>query len=183
MHCRFCWTRSVAFIPVLAALSLSGCSTTTRITTSVTSVFTRTEKSEAPAEGTATTPRKDKATRQLTFRMETTPEEVVLSDTRQIKLRLLLENQGKRFTQLRFPTTQRIEILVRDDKDRLVTQWSEDRAYEQVPGFVGINPGERVEYNTTISTRDLQAGRTYKILAFLPNYDELRAEKTITPKP
>ncbi len=180
MQCRFGWTNRVALLPVaLVALFASvGCSTTARITTSVTQIFS--------SSGEKTKERKVKGkdpTKHLVFRMEVTPKEVSLSDTRRLKLHITLENDGKRFTQLHFPTTQRIEILVRDSHDHLVTQWSEDRAYDQVPGYVGINPGERVSYNTEISTRDLQAGKTYKILAFLPNYDHLRAEKQITPKP
>ena len=185
MHFRVGRINRLAFLPALAVFSLSigGCTTASRITTQVTSVFSTssTEKKEkAPKPPKA---KKGDPTATLAFQMEVQPKEIKLSEARQLKLNIALVNEGRRFTQLHFPTTQRIEILVRDDKDHLVTQWSEDRAYEQTPGYVGINPGERVEYNTTISTRDLQAGRSYKVFAFLPNYENLRAEKEIKPLP
>ena len=45
-----------------------------------------------------------------------------------------------------------------------------------------INPGERVEYNGMVSTRDLIAGRAYVVEVFFPNYDKLRIQQTIVPQ-
>jgi hypothetical protein len=165
------------YLPLLAGISLSmltGCETTKRVATRAYSYVPFTGSAEAEGETRA---------KNLTFKMELEPKEIKLSDVRQISVKISLQNTSRRFTQLQFPTTQRIEILVRDDQGRLVTQWSEDRAYEQIPGYVGINRGERVEYVTTISTRDLQAGKAYTVVAFMPNFEELRSEKKIVPEP
>jgi len=134
---------------------------------------------------TGPAPEEGKETRvgNLAFQMELSPLPVKLSDIRQLDVRIKLQNVSRRFEQLHFPTTQRIEILIRDEKGHLVTQWSEDRAYEQTPGYVGINAGERIEYSTSISTRDLLPGKTYTVLAFMPHYEALRSEKTIVPEP
>jgi hypothetical protein len=110
------------------------------------------------------------------------PVLVKLSETRQIKVTLRLTNDGKRLQQLSFPTTQRIEVLVRNDAGKLVEQWSEDQSFTDEPTLVAINPGERLEYSVSISTRDMVAGQSYSIEAFFPNYDHLKAVKTIVPE-
>ena len=45
-----------------------------------------------------------------------------------------------------------------------------------------MNPGERLEYTVPVSTRELAAGETYTIEGFFPNYEQLKATKTITPE-
>lgn len=170
---------SSALVAVAGVLLLSGCQTTTKVTREVVSFIPFTGgKKEQPAEKGV----KFKKGR-LALTMKLAPQPVKLSDDRQINVTVQLENISKHFVQLEFPSTQRIEILVRDDKDKLVTQWSEDRAFETGITYVGINPGERLEYATNVSTRDLEAGKRYTILGFFPQYDTLRAEKTITPEP
>jgi len=157
---------------------LAGCGTTSRFASRAYHLLPFTgEPAQAQPEAVALQQGK------LVFKMQLSPLPLKLSDNRQVAVRISLENVSKRFVQLSFPTSQRIEILVRDDKGKLVTQWSEDRAYEQTPGFVGINPAERVEYDTTISTRDMQAGRAYTIIGFLPNFEHLRSEQTLVPEP
>jgi hypothetical protein len=165
------------YLPLLAGISLSmltGCETTSRVANRayhyLPFIGGEEVQKQAPVKG-------------LAFKMELSPKPIKLSDVRQISVKISLENVSRRFVQLQFPTTQRIEILVRDDKGRLVTQWSEDRAYEPIPGYVGINRGERIEYATTISTRDLHAGKSYTVLGFLPNYDKLKSEQVIVPEP
>ncbi|MDB6153278.1 MAG: hypothetical protein JWL90_1731 [Chthoniobacteraceae bacterium] len=110
------------------------------------------------------------------------PVLVKLSETRQIKVTLRLANKGKRLQQLSFPTTQRIEVLVRNNAGKLVEQWSEDQSFSDEPTLVAINPGERLEYSVSISTRDMTAGQNYSVEAFFPNYDHLKATKTIVPE-
>jgi hypothetical protein len=84
--------------------------------------------------------------------------------------------------QLEFPTTQRIEVLVRNRNGKLVEQWSEDQAFTNEPTLVTINPGERLEYSANIATRDMVGGESYTIVGYFPNYDQLKATKVIVPK-
>ena len=104
-----------------------------------------------------------------------------LGDTRQLTVTLRLENKGKRLVQLDFPTTQRIEVLVRNTAGKLVEQWSEDQAFQNEPGLVAINPRERLEYTATVSTRDFAADQDYIVEGFFPNYENLRATVKVTP--
>jgi hypothetical protein len=115
--------------------------------------------------------------------MKVEPLPVRLSDDRRINLRLSLANRSRRFVHLEFPTSQRIEILLRDASGNIVSQWSEDRSFVKKPGYVAINPRERIEYITAIPTREMTAGLPYTIEAFFPDYKRLKVEKTIVPEP
>jgi hypothetical protein len=119
----------------------------------------------------------------LDMTMTVSPLPVVLSEHRRLTVVLKLANESKRLVQLEFPTAQRIEILLKDANGRLVTQWSEDHAFAAATALVAINPGERVQYTTSISTRDLEAGKEYVLEGFFPHYDELRAREKFVPVP
>lgn len=120
--------------------------------------------------------------KKLSLTMQVEPSPVRLSETRQIKVTLRLENRGRRLIQLEFPTTQRIEVLLRRKDGRLVEQWSEDQAFANEATVVAINPGERLEYAVSVATRDLAAGQPYTIEAFFPNYEQLRTSLSIVPE-
>ncbi|MGB8168657.1 MAG: BsuPI-related putative proteinase inhibitor [Chthoniobacteraceae bacterium] len=111
------------------------------------------------------------------------PTPLKLSDVRTMKVTLQLANKGKKLVQLDFPTTQRIEVLIKDATGKMIEQWSEDQAFQNEPTLVAINPSERLEYTATVATRELKAGQVYTIEGFFPNFDQLRASKQITPLP
>lgn len=121
-------------------------------------------------------------TKYLKMTMELSPLPLKLSDTRQLKVTLLLTNKSKKVLHLEFPTTQRIEILIRDKTGKLVTQWSEDQSFSNIASYTLINPSERVEYSTSISTRDLVADGEYIVQGFFPNFEELSITKSIIPE-
>ncbi|MCX6966514.1 MAG: BsuPI-related putative proteinase inhibitor [Verrucomicrobia bacterium] len=116
----------------------------------------------------------------LTLQLEPLP--VLLSETRRVEATLRLENVSSRFIQLEFPTTQRFDVVVRDAAGKPVAQWSEDRVFETEPGYVGINPAERLEYRAAFSTRELQPGKRYTVTAFFPNREDLKVELPFTPE-
>ena len=116
----------------------------------------------------------------LTMNVEPTP--VKLGETRQIKVTLRVTSKSKRLVQLDFPTTQRIEVLVKNQAGKLVEQWSEDQAFANEPTLVTINPGERLEYSVNIATRDMNPGQPYTIIGYFPNFDQLKASRVIVPE-
>jgi len=124
-----------------------------------------------------------KAWKQLVPTMLIEPMPLKLSDVRTMKVTLQLANRGKKLAQLEFPTTQRIEVLVKDSAGKRLEQWSEDQAFQNDATIVTINPAERLEYTANVATRDFKAGQTYTVEAFFPNYDQLRAVKQVTPMP
>lgn len=131
-------------------------------------------------------PRDDRSSvrvKNLTLRMTLAPLPLALSETRQLKVTLTLSNRSRKVVRLEFPSTQRIEILLRESASgKLVTQWSEDQSFANEPAYVTVNPGERVEYNAAVSTRDLRAGQAYTVEAFFPNFDELRIQQPVVPE-
>jgi len=110
------------------------------------------------------------------------PFPVNLSETRRVEVVIQLKNISSRFIQLEFPTTQRFEVLVRDEAGKLVSQWSEDQVFEATPGTVGINPREHLEYLGVFSTRDLRPGKRYTVKALFPNRSDLKAELSFVPE-
>lgn len=117
----------------------------------------------------------------LTLKMTVDPAVPNLGENKQIVVTLRLQNTGKKLAQLDFPTTQRIEVLVKNSTGKVVEQWSEDQAFQNEPSLVTINPGERLEYNATISTRDFAAGQEYTVEGFFPNYEILRSSVKLVP--
>ena len=50
--------------------------------------------------------------------------------------------------------------------------------------YLIINPKERLEYVQPLTTRDLKAGKTYNLEAYLIGYDQdLRATRPLIPQP
>ena len=110
------------------------------------------------------------------------PVALKLSESHTVKVTVTLANKGKKLIQLGFPTTQRIEVLVKNKAGKRVVQWSEDQAFTNEPTLVAINPGERLEYSANVPTRDLVAGETCTLEAFFPNFDTLRKTRELTPE-
>lgn len=118
---------------------------------------------------------------QLSMSMTLDPVTVKLPDAKSVRVSVVVVNTGKTATQLDFPTTQRIEVVLKNDSGKVVSKWSEDQKLDEEQGFLVVNPEERLEYTATISTREMQAGQTYLIEAFFPNFDQLRASRTVVP--
>jgi hypothetical protein len=138
-----------------------------------------------PFGGDSTTPAsqpKDGNIRNLDMELAVEPAAPKLSETHEIKVTVRLTNKGRKLVQLAFPTTQRIEVLVKNKAGKLVEQWSEDQKFAPDPTLVAINPGERIEYSANLATRDLAAGDAYSIEAFFPNFESLKKSAAITPE-
>jgi hypothetical protein len=118
--------------------------------------------------------------KQLEMGVQIEPNPVKISENRQIKVTLTLTNRGGKLAQLEFPTSQRVEVLVRAKGGQMIEQWSQDQAFTNEPTLVTINPRERLEYSVKVATRDMTAGEAYTVEAFFPNFDALRKSVTLT---
>ena len=121
-------------------------------------------------------------TKTLILNMELSPLPLKLADTRQLKVLISLTNKSSKMLRFDFPNSQRFEILVRDKTGRTLLQWSEDQAFLAEPATITINPGEHIEYETSVATRDLTVGNEYVIEGFFPKYKELKLQKRIVPQ-
>lgn len=121
----------------------------------------------------------------LTVELRASPDPVKLGEVRQIDVTFTLRNNSKESVNLKFATTQTIEILLREaDSGKVVSQWSTDQTFDQVNRYVVINPHERVEYNQPITTRELHAGKTYSLEAYFIGYEkDLHTSRPIIPLP
>ncbi len=143
----------------------------------------------ADAAPAAARPRRVKAPkvvgRGLLLELTASPDPVKLGENRQIDVTLTVRNVSRQMQTLKFPSSQLIEILLRDvATGQVVSQWSTDRTFEQELRNLTVNPGERLEYHEPITTRELKVGKPYNLEAYFVGYDkELRTTKVIIPQP
>ncbi len=120
--------------------------------------------------------------RNLAVTMKLDPPQVRLSDARVIEVIVSVVNHGKTAVHLEFPTSLRMEVVVKADGGKIVSRWSDDQRIEKEPGILLINPNERLEYSAKISTREMTAGRSFEIEAYFPSYERLRVSRTVVPE-
>ena len=125
----------------------------------------------------------DPRLRGLTLDLLVTPQIVKLSELRQLQIKLIVTNLGKRAVTLDFPTDQRIEIYLRNSAETILTKWTDNHAVTDKPATVLINPQEHVEYNETIATRDLAPNKVFTVEVFFPQYPELRIRQKFMTQP
>lgn len=111
------------------------------------------------------------------------PSEFSLSQTPELDVSLKLSNAQKHEIELLYPNNQRLEVLTKDSSGRVISRWSEDRAFDPYEGFVEINPDEFIIYAERISTSRMKAGETYTIEASLANQEGYTSATTVTPRP
>ncbi len=121
------------------------------------------------------------ALQNLAMTMKLDPAQVRLPDTRAVEVVVAVVNNGKAAVHLEFPTSLRVDVLVKDERGKFLSRWSDDQPIEKEPGILLINPRERLEYSAKISTREMIAGKPFTIEAFYPSYDKLRVVKVVTP--
>jgi Intracellular proteinase inhibitor len=125
----------------------------------------------------------DPRLRGLTLDLLVTPQIVKLSEVRQLQIKLIVTNLGKRAVTLDFPTDQRIEIYLRNSAETILTKWTDNHAVSEKPGTILINPQEHVEYNETIATRDLVPNKVSIVEVFFPQYPELNIRQKFMTAP
>ncbi len=126
-------------------------------------------------------PQKNRYAEGLTLRVESPVAAIRLSDSRKLPVRITLKNEGKKSVILKFETSQKIEIAVKDAAGKPVIRWSEDRAFAQVRSRLLLNPEERAEYDESISLRDLTAGKNYVLDVGVLGYPNLSYSVAFTP--
>lgn len=118
----------------------------------------------------------------LEMRVRVSPDVVKLSDARSLEVHLQLINRSKKQANLIFNDSRKYDFILRDLGGKKLAQWSDDQPVNQTPSYVIINPGERAEFVGNVSTRDMVAGRTYTLEAFVVGYDRMRQTIQLTPE-
>lgn len=110
------------------------------------------------------------------------PDEFRVAERREVKVLFTVQNTTGKAERLDFPTAQRVDMAVRAPDGKRIFLWSEDRLFPQVPAIVVINPGERIEYEAAIPTRDMVAGRDYAVEAGLVGRPDASATIILHPR-
>lgn len=121
--------------------------------------------------------------RGLVLTVQLSPQPIKLSETRQMDVKLTITNKAKRPITLEFSDAQRIEILLRNSADVVLTTWSDNHSFAQAAGTVLINPQEHLEYAETIATRELMPNKVFIAEVFFPKYPELRVRQKFLTAP
>ena len=119
----------------------------------------------------------------LVLSLQLSPQPVKLSEVRQMEVKLTLTNKSKRPITLEFADAQRIEILLRNSAEQVLTTWSDNHSFAQSAGTVLINPQEHIEYAETIATRELTPNKVFVAEVFFPKYPELRVRQKFLTAP
>ena len=104
-----------------------------------------------------------------------------LEERREITVTISLTNNGRKLLAIYFPTEQRFDVVIRDSNGAVIERWSDDRAFAKDEAAVMVNPGEKIEYTATISTRDLKGGQTYQLETSLHDNPDYTRVVTLTP--
>src|SRR5205814_7093507 len=137
-----------------------------------------------PFSSAAAPPRyKAPRVRGLSLSLQLSPQTVKLSETRHLGRKVTLINEAKKAIELDFPSDQRIEIYLMNSAEVVLTKWSDNHAITEKPCVVLINPIEHIEYNETISTRELSPDKVFIAEVFFPMYPELRIRQKFLTAP
>jgi hypothetical protein len=120
--------------------------------------------------------------RNLAMSVKVEPAKVRLPETRAIEVTVSVVNNGKSAVHLEFPTSLRVDVVLKDESGKIISRWSDDQRIEKEPGILLINPKERLEYSAKVSTREMIVGRPFEIEAYFPSYERLRARRMIVPE-
>lgn len=110
------------------------------------------------------------------------PESPNLSESRELSVDYTVRNTSGRMVRLEFPTGQHIDIQAKNSAGSVIERWSDDRSFPQGESVVVVNPDERIEYREKISTREMKAGSSYEVEAFLKTQPDLLQTAPLVPR-
>ena len=125
-------------------------------------------------------------------RLEINPSQITLKRIRdpqpsdEIIVKFTLVNGSDKGTTLYFPTSQRMDAVIRDAEGKTIYTWSEDFEFALEPGFSYVNAGERLNYQLKIPFQALR-GKVPQgqatITASLVNYPQMMAVMPLEIQP
>lgn len=111
------------------------------------------------------------------------PAPLHLNKHSKIYIRVTIRNEGKKMIALRFNTTQQIELFLLDQGGKQMARWSSNYHFEPTYTALTINPGERAEFEETLSTKGMKPAIPYILQLSVPGYPELTVRSSVRPLP
>jgi hypothetical protein len=105
-----------------------------------------------------------------------------LSQHRDVRVVFSLVNASRHLLHLDFPTEQHLEVAMRGSGGQRLFLWSEDRSFAASASSLVVNPGERLEFEVAVPTREMAVGGIYTVEAFLPGYPETASTIMLFPQ-
>ena len=125
-------------------------------------------------------------------KLEITPAQLTLTRIRdpqpsdEITVKFTLVNGSDKGSTLYFPTSQRMDAVIRDSEGKAIYTWSDDFEFATEPGYSYVNAGERLNYQLKIPFQALR-GKVPQgeatITASLVNYPEVKAVMPLEIQP
>jgi hypothetical protein len=125
-------------------------------------------------------------------KLEINPAQLTLTRIRnpqpsdEITVKFTLVNGSDKGSTLYFPTSQRMDAVIRDAEGKTIYTWSEDFEFATEPGYSYVNAGERLNYQLKIPFQALR-GKVPQgeatITASLVNYPEVKAVMPLEIQP
>jgi hypothetical protein len=125
-------------------------------------------------------------------KLEVIPAQLTLKRIRdpqpsdEITVKFTLVNGSDKGSTLYFPTSQRMDAVIRDAEGKTIYTWSEDFEFATEPGYSYVNAGERLNYQLKIPFQALR-GKVPQgeatITASLVNYPEVKAVMPLEIQP
>ena len=125
-------------------------------------------------------------------KLEVTPAQLTLTRIRdpqpsdEIIVKFTLVNGSDKGSTLYFPTSQRMDAVIRDSEGKAIYTWSDDFEFATEPGYSYVNAGERLNYQLKIPFQALR-GKVPQgeatITASLVNYPEVKAVMPLEIQP
>jgi hypothetical protein len=125
-------------------------------------------------------------------KLEVTPAQLTLTRIRdpqpsdEITVKFTLVNGSDKGSTLYFPTSQRMDAVIRDSEGKAIYTWSDDFEFATEPGYSYVNAGERLNYQLKIPFQALR-GKVPQgevtITASLVNYPQMKAVMPLEIQP
>ncbi len=125
----------------------------------------------------------DSATPPLAIDIVLEPDPPQLPDDRRINVRAAVENVSRRFVNVLFASSQRIDLELRDLDNTRLYRWSDDRHIGPAATNLAVNPGEKAVFDLQFPTRGMIPGQPYRVEVFLPGHDRVRTDRIVIPQP
>ena len=125
-------------------------------------------------------------------KLEINPAQLTLTRIRdpqpsdEIIVKFTLVNDSEKGSTLYFPTSQRMDAVIRDAEGKTIYTWSDDFEFATEPGYSYVNAGERLNYQLKIPFQALR-GKVPQgqatITASLVNYPQMKAMMPLEIQP
>lgn len=105
-----------------------------------------------------------------------------VADNPELNVTFKITNNKKELVTLPFSTTQRLELVIKENTGNTIYRWSQDRSFEPSDDVVMINPNESVLYTEKIATSMMKEGTTYTLEVSLVNQPGYTLSQQLTPQ-